>query len=777
MDVSKLTIETDSHSDRKILNKRYKILKKIGQGQFGKVLLALDIDDTDRNGNKPAYVAIKTINRLDKTKLITKDYLSHTTKIKREIQIMKECHHPNVVKLYKVIDDLKYDKILLVLEFCELGEIDWKRYNHYHEKYDKRNGLTLNKLLRDVANGLEYLHEFKKIVHRDLKPSNLLISEDQSIKISDFGVSLILENNIKDDQEMGKHVGTPAFFAPELCQFVNNRLSMIQDNLQSTKKIDSRIDLWSLGVTLYCLMFNDLPFKGFNEFDLFKNIVDKDVVYPVENIAAAQHRDRREIDALIDLVLKLLCKDPNQRISMKDIKNHPFTLYDLSREEQRAFLHSNDRYLAPPQGVALKIKRLFSPRIGAPRPAPVPEASVDAPLQLAVLHDELEHVDDLLDSYLDDSSSWDSDNSASPVLDTTNVLRDLDPSTDDVPTSSRTSSPDPAGPHLLPSPRFLSSNQFASARRHGADDFLGVPDASDLAAHESGAHDQRARPPSGDSPSQSPGTHDPLGAPDVQGRTEGTTVAGATTTTAATDAAHNSPANARPAWHYSRLLASEPASSSASQGAAGAAVAQAATALRQGPRRKPLLTIAVRSDDTPLRQSSSSPAEAFKPPVIASFFALSPKSASRVYSPSRRAFALPPTRPFSDPHSPARRPSSGSSGAAARAPAPPLPYADLFEPPPVFGAPAASPVSSSSRKNSFVSLRSNPLSRLTSSSSSLNLNAYLSDAPDPLAGLARDHPRDPTDDTDPTADDTLVLTLDAPRSRPYNSMARYLDSL
>ncbi|CCE79399.1 Piso0_001459 [Millerozyma farinosa CBS 7064] len=771
MDVSKLTIETDSHSDRKILNKRFKILKKIGQGQFGKVLLALDIDDTNGTGNKPAYVAIKTINRLDKTKLITKDYLSHTTKIKREIQIMKECHHPNVVKLYKVIDDLKYDKILLVLEYCELGEIDWKRYNHYHEKYDKKNGLTLNKILRDVANGLEYLHEYKKIVHRDLKPSNLLISEDHCIKISDFGVSLILENNVKDDQEMGKHVGTPAFFAPELCQFVNNRLSMIQDNLQSTKKIDSRIDLWSLGVTLYCLMFNDLPFKGFNEFDLFKNIVDKDVVYTVENIGAAQHRDNREIDALIDLVSKLLCKDPNQRISMKDIKNHPFTLYGISREEQRTFLHSNDGYLAPPQGVASRIKRLFSPKLGAPRQAPVPEAPVDAPSQLAVHHDELEHVDDLLDSYLDDSSSWDSDNSASPVLDTTNVLGDLDPSPDGASTSSRTSSLDPAGPRLLPSPRFLSSNQFASVRRHGADDFLGVPEAPDFAAPDSGVHDQRV--PSGDSPSHSP---DASGAPVALGRTEGATVAGATATTAATDAPHNSSANARPVAHYGRSLASEPPCSSASQATTVPTVTSAATAPRQGPRRKPSLTIAVRSDDPPLRQSSSSPAEAFKPPVIASFFTSSPKSASRVYSPSRRAFASP-HRPFSDPHSPARRPSSVSSSAAARAPAPPSPFADLFEPPPMFGAPAASPVSSSSRKNSFVSLKSNPLSRLTSSSSSLNLNAYLSDAPDPAAGPARDHPREPTESTEPTADDTLVLTSDAPRSRPYNSMARYLDSL
>ena len=223
MDILKLSIDTDPASGKKVVNHRFRLVQTIGQGQFGKVLLAEDVTAK----KKDRYVAVKTINRVDKTKLITKTYLSHTTKIKREIQIMKECNHPNVVKLYQVIDDLRFDKIFLVLEYCQYGEIDWKRYNHYHEKYFKEDrGITLNKILRDVVNGLEYLHTYKHIIHRDLKPSNLLISSDRTIKISDFGVSLILENNANDDKELGKTMGTPAFFAPELCQFVNNRLLM-----------------------------------------------------------------------------------------------------------------------------------------------------------------------------------------------------------------------------------------------------------------------------------------------------------------------------------------------------------------------------------------------------------------------------------------------------------------------------------------------------------------------------------------------------------------------
>ena len=200
-------------------------------------------------------------------------------KINREIKIMKECNHPNVVKLKQVINDLKFDKILLILEYCKFGEIDWKNYNHYYEKYNhhkSRSSLVLNKVLRDVLNGLEYLHEYKHIIHRDLKPSNLLIDHDNTIKISDFGVSLIMENNANDDKELSKIMGTPAFYAPELCQFVNNRYSMItNENHEGNKiKIDYMIDIWSLGVTLYCMMFNNLPFTEITNLKCVKILLN-----------------------------------------------------------------------------------------------------------------------------------------------------------------------------------------------------------------------------------------------------------------------------------------------------------------------------------------------------------------------------------------------------------------------------------------------------------------------------------------------------------------------
>lgn len=438
MDLLTLSIDVDKSSGHKVVNLRYELLLSIGQGQFGKVILA-----RDKSVDPAKYYAIKTINRIDTSRLITKTYLSHTTKIKREIRIMKQCDHPNVVKLYQVIDDMKFDKILLVLEYCQYGEIDWKKYNHYHEKYFKDAGksLPLNKILRDVLNGLEYLHTFKHIIHRDLKPSNLLISRDRTIKISDFGVSLILENNANDDKELGKTMGTPAFFAPELCQFVNKRLLMLNDNDLIQSKIDARIDIWSLGVILFCLFFHQLPFEGHNEFSLFKNIVNGPLRFPrtIES-AKAREQDSKEAELLKNLIEKLLSKDPNQRPTIQEIKAHPFTTFGLSRQEIDKYNKINQQIFKAQGGVEIdnsltgRLRRLFIGKTyenawGAPPPlASVPQAELEVEQDPELVYKDLEKVDDLLDSYLDDSSSMGSleDEVTTQPVDTSNLLSSID---------------------------------------------------------------------------------------------------------------------------------------------------------------------------------------------------------------------------------------------------------------------------------------------------------------------------------------------------------------
>lgn len=492
MDTNKLAIVLDPKSNRKIINHRYKIIKKIGQGQYGKVLLGEDVTTTVTSTEKnksttiSTYVAIKTINRIDKSRLLLVKNSSNniSMKIKREISIMKQCNHPNIVKLYQVIDDLRFDKILLILEYCQYGEIDWKRYNHYREKYRKidtestrgntnsipQTRLTLNKILRDIINGLEYLHDYKHIIHRDLKPSNLLINQNNTVKISDFGVSLLLENNANDAKELAKIMGTPAFYAPELCQFVNNRFSMVtnEDHAGNKIKISYNIDIWSLGVTLYCLLFNNLPFNGNNEFEMCKNIVKSELQFPlIKHSSKVTENDIQELKCLKDLIKKILVKDPDERISLKEIKVHPFTTFDLSELEKKKFFKFNQNIFkaedckkeldvdgaipaSSPQSSSLskRIKNLFSSKLPVATTAttttssPPPATTLPStPGNSSLKHTpsnlkynnlslkELEHVDDLLDSYLDDSSSLGSIEGDDEGVDTSNILGDLDKDT------------------------------------------------------------------------------------------------------------------------------------------------------------------------------------------------------------------------------------------------------------------------------------------------------------------------------------------------------------
>jgi serine/threonine protein kinase len=211
---------------------------------------------------------------------------------------------------------------------------------------------------RDTVLGLEYLH-YEGIVHRDIKPANLLWTKDHRVKISDFGVSYFgrpiregeAEENISeadatdfdDDLELAKTVGTPAFFAPELCY---------TDLDAEQPKVTEQIDVWSLGVTLYCIIFARLPFLADDEFQLFRCIAKNDVYIPRRRLKAVNrtckepatsthkrigpstgpYRDEGELtfedidDELYDLLRRMLIKDPTERIKLREVKRHPWVI-------------------------------------------------------------------------------------------------------------------------------------------------------------------------------------------------------------------------------------------------------------------------------------------------------------------------------------------------------------------------------------------------------------------------------------------------------------------
>ena len=168
-ETNKISLTYDPVSKRKILN-TYEIIKELGQGQHGKVKLAKDINTNE-------FVAIKIVNRHERNRFYRTFFkkITENDKIKREIAIMKKLHHPHVVKLIEVLDDLKSRKIYLVLEYCSKGEVKWYDDNNCLEMDAKGPPILsfqrAREIIRGVVLGLEYLH-YQGILHKDINPAN-----------------------------------------------------------------------------------------------------------------------------------------------------------------------------------------------------------------------------------------------------------------------------------------------------------------------------------------------------------------------------------------------------------------------------------------------------------------------------------------------------------------------------------------------------------------------------------------------------------------------------
>jgi serine/threonine protein kinase len=235
----------------------------LGRGSYSDVILAEDI-----HTNKP--YALKIINkkmlqnkkkgfrRDEEGNIIVDNLLQDALK---EIAILKKMNHNNVIKLHEIIHDDEMGEILLVLDFCSLGHIiqiedDINFVVNPRYVMDGMNTYTddqIKDILRDVVLGLDYLHA-NNIVHRDIKPDNILVTEDKTCKITDFNVSVLL-----DEKSNGSNsTGTLYFNAPEIC-----------GDEQDPNAIKGKpLDIWALGVTTYLLAFSKLPFVGENSMDV-----------------------------------------------------------------------------------------------------------------------------------------------------------------------------------------------------------------------------------------------------------------------------------------------------------------------------------------------------------------------------------------------------------------------------------------------------------------------------------------------------------------------------
>lgn len=192
-------------NSRRMIN-NYIILESLGAGSYAEVKLCKE----------------KTSGRLFAMKFISRDIMKSGLlgkqnpfeDIKREIAIMKKLNHPNVLRLFEVMDDPNVNKLYLVLEYMHQGDLlTMQRSKSTDGTCMPMDDNELHCVLLQVLLGLMYLHD-QKVVHGDIKPQNLLVGDHGRVKIADFGISQSLYGS---KQKLLDSAGTPAFMSPEMC--------------------------------------------------------------------------------------------------------------------------------------------------------------------------------------------------------------------------------------------------------------------------------------------------------------------------------------------------------------------------------------------------------------------------------------------------------------------------------------------------------------------------------------------------------------------------------
>ncbi len=207
--------------------------------------------------------------------------------VRSELIIHLKMKHENIVELYHFFED--WSSIYMVMEYCKYNML---KHLQAKKKFSERRARSY---MRDIVSGLTHLHSHQ-IMHRDLKLANLLVTSDKIVKISDFGLSRYMKPN----GECGTQLGTPKYMAYEVV-------------LQ--RPYSKKADVWSLGCILYAFLEGRTPFHRESETveETFRLIQNMDFQIPSHFSPEAR-----------DLVLQLLERDPNKRISLDGVKSHAF---------------------------------------------------------------------------------------------------------------------------------------------------------------------------------------------------------------------------------------------------------------------------------------------------------------------------------------------------------------------------------------------------------------------------------------------------------------------
>ena len=285
--------------------------KKIGKGTFG------DVYSGYIKQKKKLKVAIKRISKKEILKY--GDYLIKA--FFKELECMKKCECDNSVKYYSYFETENHYNI--IMELCdqdlssELGKRP-KGFSTQEVKY----------IMSQLNNAFKKLYE-NDLIHRDLKLGNVLITYTDETKkkfipkLCDYGFSKELNSTTTTET----HLGTPATMAPEIMK---------------NQKYNSKADLWSIGVIIYQLHFNGLPFPGFKE------------EYILEKIHNNYEYKKAEDPKLRDLISKLLVENPEKRLSWDEYFNHPFFAEEEKVNSNSSSNTSEKKYIKNPNYTFIK---------------------------------------------------------------------------------------------------------------------------------------------------------------------------------------------------------------------------------------------------------------------------------------------------------------------------------------------------------------------------------------------------------------------------------------
>ncbi len=277
---------------------RYDLVRVLGKGAMGVVY-------EGRDPNLERRVAIKTVKVENLSEEAAAEYES---RFRTEARSAARLQHPNIVSVYD--SDRDGDIAFLVMEYIQ-GD-DLKHHLDRGVRYSLEQSL---KMIRDLLAALDYAHK-AGIVHRDIKPANLLIEPGGRVKLTDFGVARIQDSG-EATRTQGSMVGTLKYMAPEQVQGL---------------KIDSRADLFSVGVVLYQLLTDKRPFDGDNDFSIIHQIIGHTPPPP----SSFNARLPQAIDAV---VARALAKDRDQRFA---------TARDFASALQSAIRRAEDATVVPP---------------------------------------------------------------------------------------------------------------------------------------------------------------------------------------------------------------------------------------------------------------------------------------------------------------------------------------------------------------------------------------------------------------------------------------------